>query len=563
MIQVKTWAPNHCLLSTACFCFWPAILFAAPVPADTQPAGEILYNGIRLSAAWPPRPATLTREPMSLPYLDSPPAVIPIDVGRQLFIDDFLIEHTTLRRTFHAARYIDGNPVLKPDKPWETTGRNPMAMVFSDGVWFDPADHLFKMWYMGGESAGTCYATSGDGIHWEKPALDSIRDGTNIVQLGGRDSSTVWLDLRETNRARRYKMFCVGGDWKINVYFSPDGIHWGAPVARTAAEGDRSTVFFNPFRSVWVFSLRCGWKYGRARKYWEGADLLEAARYGRNDPPFWVGADRLDMPRNDLKTTPQLYNLDAAAYENVMLGLFTIWRGQPTDRPKPNEVLIGFGRDGYHWDRANREPFIPVSEHKGDWNWGNVQSAGGGCLVVGDNLYFYVSGRAGNPGKPESGVSTTGLATLRRDGFASMDTPTGATTATTIPADQVLVTRPLRFSGKFLFVNADMDAGGALSAEIVDENGAAIAPWSIANCIPVRGGGTKLAVSWKDKRDLAELAGRPVRFAFHFARGKDDCHLYSFWVSPDSSGSSRGFVAAGGPGFDGPIDSPENDLDRK
>jgi hypothetical protein len=27
-----------------------------------------------------------------------------------------------------------------------------MAMVFSAGVWYDPKDRLFKMWYMGGQT---------------------------------------------------------------------------------------------------------------------------------------------------------------------------------------------------------------------------------------------------------------------------------------------------------------------------------------------------------------------------------------------------------------------------
>jgi hypothetical protein len=31
--------------------------------------------------------------------------------------------------------------------------------------------------------------------------------------------------------------------------------------------------------------------------------------------------------------------------------------------------------------------------------------------------------------------------------------------------------------------------------------------------------------------------------------------LYSFWVSPDASGASYGYVAAGGPGFTGPTDT--------
>jgi hypothetical protein len=30
-----------------------------------------------------------------------------------------------------------------------------MAMVFSDGVWYDPKDRLFKMWYMGGQTRAT------------------------------------------------------------------------------------------------------------------------------------------------------------------------------------------------------------------------------------------------------------------------------------------------------------------------------------------------------------------------------------------------------------------------
>jgi hypothetical protein len=88
---------------------------------------------------------------MPLPYLEKPPAVIPIDVGRQLFVDDFHIAETTLTRTYHAAKYHASAPVLKHDQPWEQEG-GPMAMVFSAGVWYDPKDRLFKMWYMGGQT---------------------------------------------------------------------------------------------------------------------------------------------------------------------------------------------------------------------------------------------------------------------------------------------------------------------------------------------------------------------------------------------------------------------------
>ena len=65
-------------------------------------AGETLWNGIELPHAWPPKTVRLLdRTPQRVPYLEHPPAVVPIDVGRQLFVDDFLIDRTDLRREFH------------------------------------------------------------------------------------------------------------------------------------------------------------------------------------------------------------------------------------------------------------------------------------------------------------------------------------------------------------------------------------------------------------------------------------------------------------------------------
>ena len=511
-------------------------------------AGETLYNGIVLPATWPPRMAKLTREPMAPPYLAAPPKVIPIDVGRQLLVDDFLVESTTLTRTFHLAEYHPKTPVVKPDKPWESGSSRgkpaPCSMVFSDGVFYDPQDKLFKMWYMGGYVKSTCYATSTDGITWEKPDLD-VKPGTNVVDVRRRDSATVWLDLDERDPKKRFKLFNMcraEKGWACFVHVSPDGIHWGEPVAQTKPLGDRTTVFYNPFRKVWVYGIRCGAPgMGRSRRYREHPDPIAGATWKPAEAPLWIGADKNDPPRADLKTPPQLYNHDAVAYESLMLGLFTIWPGQPRDRAKPNYVCLGFSRDGFHWSRPDHRPFLDVSERYGDWNWGNVQSAGGGCLIVGDKLYFYVSARAGAQGSGASGVCTTGLATLRRDGFASMDAA---------EAEGTLTTRAVSFGGKRLFVNAAAD-GGELRAEILDTDGKVIAPFTRDNCVPVRADKTLQAVTWKGASDLAAVAGKPVRFRFHLRNGR----LYAFWVSPDASGASHGYVAAGGPGYTGPTDT--------
>jgi hypothetical protein len=290
-----------------------------------------------------------------------------------------------------------------------------------------------------------------------------------------------------------------------------------------------------------VYSLRHGWGRPRQRRYWEVRDLVKGPQWTRIDePPLWVGADLLDPRRKDLNIPTELYNLDGVAYESLILGLFTIWRGQPKNRQKPNDVVLGYSRDGWSWSRPDRRAFCPVSEKLGDWNYSNVQSAGGCCLIVGDKLFFYVSGRAGVANKNSTGVCSTGLAILRRDGFTSMD---AAKTGT-------LTTRPVRFRGKHFFVNVACTSG-ELRVEALDEKGQVIAPFSQGNCIPIRMDSTIQGVRWKGADDLGALAGKAVKFRFHLSRGQ----LYSFWVTPDASGASHGYVGAGGPGFTGSIDT--------
>ncbi|MCP4645236.1 MAG: hypothetical protein GY851_32640, partial [bacterium] len=145
---------------------------------------------------------------MTVPWLESPPEVVVLERGRQLFVDDYLIAETTLEREFHKPQPHPANPLVRPDQSWEqSTDREDdptETIAFSDGVWFDPAREKFVMWYETGRSK-TCYAESRDGIHWDKPALD-VHPGTNIVVVGKRDSTTVWLDHLEEDPARRFKM---------------------------------------------------------------------------------------------------------------------------------------------------------------------------------------------------------------------------------------------------------------------------------------------------------------------------------------------------------------------
>jgi hypothetical protein len=529
----------------------PSIAAQLPDHAVTLP------NGIVLPRVWPPRRGEWIGVPETPPYLLSPPAVIPIDVGRQLFVDDFLIEESALYRQFHGATYHDANPILKPEQPWEQTDPqaaiagyppSPSAMVFSDGVFYDPGDQLFKMWYMAGYQDRTALAVSRDGIAWERPSFD-VEPGTNIVSIDRRDSNTIWLDASAADERSRFKMAAYDLGLKaMRLSESADGIHWQR-VGLSGPCGDRSTFFRNPFRDRWVFSLRHDVaSLNRTRRYVEAAGFA-GATWTSSMPVSWIGADTLDRPHPSVPATrTELYNLDAVAYESLFIGLFDVYRGEPADREKPNDLCVGFSRDGFHWSRLSRAPFIGVSETKGAWNHGNVQSAGGCCVIAGDRLHFYVSGRQGIAGTSLPGVSSTGLATLRRDGFASVTDqwPAGVARAI-VGTPRTLTTRPVRFSGSNLFVNADVD--GVLRAEVLDINGRAIEGFTIDRSARVIGNGTRMPLNWREV-SLSKLAGTPVRFRFTLERAR----LFAFWVSRSVRGESGGYVAAGGPGFSGERD---------
>jgi hypothetical protein len=118
------------------------------------------------------------------------------------------------------------------------------------------------------------------------------------------------------------------------------------------------------------------------------------------------------------------------------------------------------------------------------------------------------------------------------------------------PGPGTLITRPVTFSGRYLFVNLDAP-DGELRVEVLDREGRTLPDYAAARAVPVRGDATRARVAWTGATDLAAVAGQPVRFRFQLTRGR----LYAFWVSPSPDGASHGYVAAGGPGFTGLADT--------
>ena len=329
----------------------------------------ILHNGILspdcvdalLPTAWSYRSSFQTL-PQTPNYLKERPDVIPIDCGRQLFVDDFLIEESSLHREFYSPE-IKGM-VLTPETVLEMDhGNCPVAAPFKDGIFYDPTDKKFKLWYQAGWFGAVAYAESRDGFHWIRPHI--AVDGSNRIlpafEDRFRDGCSIWLD--QNADTERFKMFLFTRDRQKREYAelrtSANGLDWSAP-SRIMSCGDTTSLFYNPFRDRWVLSVRSLYQKGkylyRYRSYREAASFSELADCRREY--FWQSSDANDERDDIWDCDTQLYSLDCVAYESIMLGIFQIFKGphnavaEQLGEPKKCDLYIGFSRDGIQFSRT-------------------------------------------------------------------------------------------------------------------------------------------------------------------------------------------------------------------
>ena len=121
-----------------------------------------------------------------------------------------------------------------------------------------------------------------------------------------------------------------------------------------------------------------------------------------------------------------------------------------------------------------------------------------------------------------------GYATMRRDGFVSMD------------GSGELLTRLIRFDevNDRLFINAKAKS---LRAEILDASGNVIPGFSLDECVPFSGDSTCTELTFSSGADLGQLRGTDFRIRFV----AEEAEFYAFWVSDTADGESGGFLAGG------------------
>lgn len=499
-------------------------------------------------------------------------AAVNIDCGRQLFVDDELIrEKTGIVRCWNRP-VKEENPVVWPGNgaaPSKTeipskSESEPVNLTAATdgGLWWDPTLKKFRLWYQADWLGDICYAESTDGRSWRYPDLGIVPGTNRIFEKDKIDSWCVMPDCAAPDPYSSWKLHVSepGTVTDDRLWTSKDGLHFES-LGVAGRSGDRSTVYYDPFRGVWVFSLRDYFK-GRTCRY------FASKTFGGPDCRWQWPDDKGNVPSANAPVPEKwlvastgerhyLYSFHAVAYESVMLGVMEILYGTPGDNgdcakvglPKQTGLHFCFSRDGKAYVPRREPDIAPSGWDSGKWDTGYLNSVGGVCVITDERLWFYYSGLRGDGTRIgdryewwRNGMysnGSIGVASLRRDGFAGLVANGKGT----------VETKDLAFSGKHLFVNAECRFG-TLAAEVLDQNGQAIRGYSLADCKTLSGVDTTKARLTFAGGDLGALAGRSVRIRFHLKCGT----LYAFWVSPSLRGESRGYVAAGGPAYPGLMD---------
>lgn len=466
-----------------------------------------------------------------------------IGSNKQLFIDDLIIDESLglARNLNQPAKYV-GNPIMIPLYPWE--GR----ITLYGTVWDDP-DHGWRMWYQGYGGGGVppltfdqnssvwagfdpknllyviCYATSKDGVHWDRPNLGLIDHGgsrDNNIVLSDAAYGNVVRDDKDPDPGRLYKsLFFEARDPKgtpnmgdgVSVAFSPDGKKWkkyeGNPVIERSSDS-HMLYGWDDLHGKYV-------SYCRPSVH-EGNMTRRIGRSTSDDFVNWTEIEEVLAPDSGDPAGTQFYGMPVFKYEGHYLGQLYIYH-TPPEEPHIRfegtiDVQLASSRDGIIWERTgDRDPFIPNGP-PGSMDAGEIYTARQ-PVIMGDEIWFYYSVCA----SPHGVTGRSGplcLAKLRLDGFVSVDA--GDETGT-------LVTIPFRCEGGPLKINSSA-RGGMVGIAVLDESGIQYQGYSRQECALFDGDSTDHLVTWRDKVSLEELKGKDIRLKFYLR----DASLYSFTV---------------------------------
>lgn len=520
---------------------------------------------LSFSAVWLMSPQVLAAEanPTHNP-LPEERVQSPYHVGgrAQLFTDMLLVRDSSrIAFTFHQGKKCPSNPLLKADQPWEG-----WRLEIFGSVIHDEEDNLFKMWYIG-ESIedfpdyATLYATSKDGIHWDKPLVGTVksrRGGETNAVADGYILASVIKDKADSDEARRYKMIC----WKqrppygAHVLVSPDGLHWAQITEKPiCASADVITAFYDHTRELYAAfpkmntvvrgqERRCfGLITSKDITTWTEPQLVLAPD-ARDDAGALARIEQvrpiLDRPDDPALIRTEFYGMGFYQAEACTIAFPWVLTVSANNRFNSNqegpvEIQFASSRDLQHWDRPFRTPAISIGELD-QWD-ASCDMTSAQALRVGDEIRLYYSGGNYTHGTPvlfhdklpDTGESTgrktkfsssIGMVSWQLDRFVSADGPAEGGTLTTVP---------IVYDGDSLEINGKTEQGGKIVVEMLDAAGREIEGFT--ESMPFSGDDLRHTVRWQHG-NVKSLAGKPIVLQFHL----QDAKLFSFAFRDSSRG---------------------------
>ena len=453
--------------------------------------------------------------------------IVEVGSDKQLFVDETFFETSAnISLRLHPA-VKTGEHTLVSDRPWEDATLNWFSVMDDEGT--------YRMWYECYDVTGWptpddtsfCYATSKDGIQWNKPSLgvfsyESSTDNNILFrQIGtpGAHSRVhgagVFKDPTAAPEAR-YKAVSQGlfegyePPYRIAGMYSADGLRWTrlpAPICDVFADSQYS-AWRDPVSGDYVLFGRVA---GRGRAIGRAA----SASFEHVTPlELVLDTEARHPPDCDL------YNPSAFKYpcaENVYL-MFPSLYHHNTDTL---DIHLAVSRDGIHWSWPEcGKPFVSLG-HAGDFDSGSLYM-GQGYIRSEKELWMYYSGsplkhnevELDTLAKPQN-RRIYSRCVVRLDGFVSVDA--GDT-------EGYFITPPLRFEGARLVLNCRTEDSGSVRAGLLDAEGNPIPGWDIADCAPVTGDHVATTVTWHSGTGLDRFQNTPVKLAFTLRNAS----LYAF-----------------------------------
>jgi len=451
-----------------------------------------------------------------------------LDIGnrREIFIDYYLIEKLSNVSLKMNTPY-PGECVLKFDKPWEGKYSGYVTLI-KDG-------ELFRLYYRGLPTSGkdgsnievTCYAESTDGVNFVKPNLGIYNimgtNDNNVILANDPPFSHNFAPFIDTKPGipskEKYKAIAGTSESGLYSFVSEDGIHWhkssNGPILKGYEFDSQNVAFWSEVENKYVLYFRT-WNGPNNQFRW-------ISRTTSKDFIHWdspITMDKGDAPWEHIYTNqtipyfraPHIYISlcarfvpDCNALSEEEIHSINVENKYAHDC---SDVILMTSRGGNLYNRTFLEAFLKPEIGLENWVSRTNYPVRGIVQINDSEMAFYIQKHYALP------TAHIKRYILRLDGFSSLSAGS---------EEGHVYTKPIKFSGKNLYLNFATSAVGYIQIEIQDINGNSIPPFSLDNFITLKGNRIEKIAEWKGVSDLGSLEGKPIKIHFKMK----DAEIYS------------------------------------